>query len=186
MSAIISRLVYFNNDKFSNKYSNIFDIKELSLQLPIIKKTSSVDILKPKIQNLLSIIPKVNKINYSEYYKNKSTRQFKYIIISTSNFSSIFLIADKRTNTIFVGFRGTSSLKSGLSYAKITSTIPFRPCSESENGYLLGVFKITGETFFTIEEGIHFLSRTFLEDNNFNLITTGHSLGGGCAQIFSY
>jgi len=186
MSAIISRLVYFNNNNFSDKYSNIFDIKELSTQLPTIKKTPSVDILKPKIKNLISIIPKIDKINYSEDYKSVGTRDFKYIIISTSNFSSIFLIADKRSNTIFVGFRGTTSLKSGLSYVKITSTLPFKPCSESDNGYLLGVFKITGETFYTVGEGIRFLSRTFLANNNFKLISTGHSLGGGCAQIFSY
>jgi hypothetical protein len=50
----------------------------------------------------------------------------------------------------------------------------------------MGIFKLVGEMFYTISEGIQFLSTNFLKTKNRKLVTTGHSLGGGCAQIFSY
>jgi hypothetical protein len=186
-ACIISRLVYFNNNNFLEKYRQIMDISNLSNQLIKIKHVNAVNIFKPKINNILQISDKINKINYADNpFKIVESKNVKYIIISTSNYSSVYLIADKRTNTIFIAFRGTSSIKSGLSYTKITSSLPFRTCNQTKDGYLLGIFKIVSEIFYTISEGIHFLSNGFLKSKNSKLITTGHSLGGGCAQIFSY
>jgi hypothetical protein len=190
-ACILSRLVYFNNNNFLEKYTQIMDITKLSTQLKKIKEVNAVNIFKPKINNTLQISEKINKINYTDKpFKIVESKDVKYIIISTSNYSSVFLIADKRTNAIFIAFRGTSSVKSGLSYTKLTSSLPFRTCNQSKDGYLLGIFKIVSEMFYTINEGIRFLSNDFLKNQNKNknikLITTGHSLGGGCAQIFSY
>jgi hypothetical protein len=190
LSCIISRLVYFNNDNFLNKYVEIFNISELSGQLKKLKNINPINIFSPKANKLIEISKKINKINYT--YKNiesiSTSSHVKYIVISTSNYSSVYLIADKRTNIIFIAFRGTSSIKSMLSYAKITSFLPFITCNKtnSKNGYVLGIFKIIGEMFYTIYEGINYLTSNFLKTKSFNLVTTGHSLGGGCAQIFSY
>ena len=185
LACIISRLVYFDNTHFLEKYTQIMDIKKLSNQLEKIKKVDQENIFTPKTDNLLEISRLINKINYKKT-DILDSKHVKYIIISTSNFSSVYLIADKMSNTIFIGFRGTSSVKSALSYLKLTSIIPFKTCNKNSNGYLLGIFKIVGEIFYTISEGINFLSNNFLDKKNIKLITTGQSLGGGCAQIFSY
>lgn len=189
LSCIMSRLSYFNNDNFIDKYTRILNIKELSAQLTKIKNVSHNNIFNPSVSNLIPISLKANIINYKDFKEDAgltTNDNMKYIIISTSNYSSVFLIADKRTNSIFISFRGTSSLKSGLSYVKLTSTLPFEPCAKTKDGYLLGVFKIVGDVFYTISEGIRFLSSQFLKLQNVKIISTGHSLGGGCAQIFSY
>lgn len=185
LACIISRLVYFDNTNFLEKYTQIMNIQYLSKQLHKIKNIDEKHIFFPKTNHLLEISKSINSINYKNVDVLDS-KDVKYIIISTSNFSSIYLIADKRTNTIFIAFRGTSSLKSGLSYLKITSILPFNVCDNNNDGYLVGIFKIVSEIFYTITEGIHFLLNHFLQNKNVKLITTGHSLGGGCAQIFSY
>jgi hypothetical protein len=167
-------------------FKEIRDIKFSNLFEPSVKKS-----FEPSVKNLCDINKEVNKIisEKSLSGKNTSTKtdtdpNIQMICISNSNYSSVYIVANKISNTIFVCFRGTYSLKSSLSYLKTTSIVPFIPCFE--NGYLLGVFKIVGEIFYTIEESIHFLSRNFLKNTSYKLITTGHSLGGGLATIFSY
>lgn len=186
ISCIMSRLAYFDNDLFLEKYSEIFGNTSIQNQLPILKKTNISTIFKPIVKDLLKINNEVNKINYANKKYTISSKDVKYICISNSNYSSVYIVADKRTNCIFVSFRGTSSVKSALSYTKLTSISAYNTCSKNENGYLLGVFKIVTEIFYTIEESIHFLSTSFLKIKNPKIITTGHSLGGGCATIFSY
>ena len=159
LSCIMSRLAYFNNDQFLNKYVEIFNISELSGQFKKLKNLnfSKTDIFGLKTDNLLEISKQINKINYTHKTdSNLSSSDIKYIIISTSNYSSVYLVADKRTNIIFIAFRGTSSIKSMLSYAKLTSFLQFITCNKktSKNGYMLGIFKIVGEIFYTISEGI--------------------------------
>lgn len=193
LSCVISRLAYLNNDRFLEKYVQIMDIKELSTQLNEIKKVEATNIFNPKIKNLLKISNQINNINYkkrdtNENYKNAilNSSEVQYFILSTSNYSSVYLIADKRTNTIVIAFRGTSSPKSSFSYLKVTSTFPYKMCDKTKDGYLLGIFKIVSEIYYTITECIHYLSINFLKNNQFKLIATGHSLGGCCAQILSY
>lgn len=184
--AIIARLGYFNNNKFLGKYKDIFSIPEFKKQVSKIKFLKEDLIFNPNIQNIIPISKSINKIlNHKKtIYTEDST--VKYITLSTSNYSSVFIIADKSINTIFVVFRGTSSPKSGLSYSKLSSSIPFKTCDKSDNGYLLGIFKIVAEIYYTITESIQYLASDFLSSKNYKLVTTGHSLGGACAQLFSY
>ena len=188
LSSIMSRLSYFDNNKFLNKYLRIFNINELNKQMLNIKNVDIIDIFNLKIKNMESINKKINKINYSDddIFANLSSDYVQYICISTSNYSSVYIVANKLINTIFVCFRGTYSVKSGLSYLKLSSITPTKICESTDDGYLLGVFKIIAEIFYTIEESINYLSTHFLKSNKIKIITTGHSLGGGAASIFSY
>ena len=186
ISCIMSRLSYFDDTKFLNKYLQIFSIPELNKQIINFKDENIIDIFDLKIKNMVKINDKINKINYNNEPNDLSSENIQYISISTSNYSSIFIVANKLMNTIFVCFRGTYSVKSGLSYLKLSSITPTNICKGSNNGYLLGVFKIIAEIFYTIEESINYLSTHFLKTSKFKIITTGHSLGGGAASIFSY
>ena len=67
LSCIISRLSYFNNDNFIDKYTRILNIKELSSQLPKIKHVSPDNIFNPPVSNLIPISLKVNVINYKDF-----------------------------------------------------------------------------------------------------------------------
>ena len=186
--SVLSRLSYMNNTNFLHHYVEIFNIPEFKKQLHKIRTVSNENIFEPKIENISNISKKINSIIKERYKQNDGfdSSHIKYISISTSNYSSVYIIADKLTNTIYIAFRGTYSIKSALSYLKLTSIKPYKTNKKSNNGILLGVFKIVGEIFYTINESIHFLSKNFLRTDNYKLVTTGHSLGGGCAQIFSY
>jgi protein involved in ribonucleotide reduction len=135
---------------------------------------------------MTQINKKINIINYNNKSDILSSENVQYISISTSNYSSVYVVANKIMNTIFVCFRGTYSVKSGLSYLKLSSITPKNICHGSNDGYLLGVFKIISEIFYTIEESINYLSTHFLKTSKIKIVTTGHSLGGGAASIFSY
>ena len=187
ISSILSRLSYMNNSNFLYYYDEIFKVSELRDQLHKIKEVDDKDIFEPIVNNIDIINKKINTIT-KKHLINKSddSSNVKYISISTSNYSSVYIVADKVTNTIFIAFRGTYSLKSALAYFKLTSIEPYKICKNNPSGLVLGIFKIVGEIFYTIKESIHFLSSTFLKTNNYKLVSTGHSLGGGCSQIFSY
>jgi hypothetical protein len=182
----MSRLSYFDDTKFLNKYLQIFSIPELNKQIINLKEETITDIFDLKIKNMVKINDKINKINYNNEPNELSSENIQYISISTSNYSSIFIVANKLMNIIFICFRGTYSVKSGLSYLKLSSITPTNICNGSNDGYLLGVFKIIAEIFYTIEESINYLSTHFLKTSKFKIVTTGHSLGGGAASIFSY
>jgi len=184
--SILARLVYFNNNNFLDKYKDIFSLSEFKKQVLKIKTLNQTSIFNPKINNIIPISKSINKILHNKKSIYSPDSNVKYIIISTSNYSSVFVIADKSINTIFVVFRGTSSPKSGLSYSKLSSSLPYKTCVDSDNAYLLGIFKIVAEIYYTINESIHYLANDFLSSKKFKLITTGHSLGGACAQLFSY
>jgi hypothetical protein len=187
ISSILSRLSYMNNTNFLHYYDEIFKIPELRTQLHKIKEVSDENIFEPITNNIDIINKKLNTITKKHLIqKSDDSSNVKYVSISTSNYSSVYIIADKLTNTIFIAFRGTYSIKSAISYFKFTSIVPYQICKKSPDGLLLGIFKIVGEVFYTIKESIHFLSSTFLKSKNYKLVSTGHSLGGGCSQIFSY
>jgi hypothetical protein len=182
----MTRLSYFDSPQFLNKYLQIFNISNLNKQLAYLNDQKMVDIFDLKLHNIVQINNKINIINYDKKISNLSSKNVQYISISTSNYSSIYIVANKTMNTIFICFRGTYSLKSGLSYLKLSSFTPTKICETSDDGYLLGVYKIIAEIFYTIEESINYLSTHFLQNNNIKIITTGHSLGGAAASIFAY
>jgi hypothetical protein len=186
ISCIMSRLSYFDDTQFLNKYLQIFNIPELNKQIINIKDENITDIFDLKIKNMIKINKKINEINYNNTPNELSSENIQYISISTSNYSSVYIVANKLMNTIFICFRGTYSVKSGLSYLKLSSISPKNICHGSNDGYLLGVFKIISEIFYTIEESINYLSTHFLKTKEIKIVTTGHSLGGGAASIFSY
>jgi len=186
ISCIMSRLSYFDDTQFLNKYLQIFTISDLNKQIINLKDINITNIFDLKIKNIVKINEKINEINYNNKPNVLSSENVQYISISTSNYSSVYIVANKLMNTIFVCFRGTYSVKSGLSYLKLSSITPKNICPDSNDGYLLGVFKIISEIFYTIEESINYLSTHFLKTQKIKIITTGHSLGGGAATIFSY
>jgi hypothetical protein len=182
----MSRLSYFDDTYFLNKYLQIFSIPDLNKQIINFKKQDVTNIFDLKVKNMTQINKKINIINYNNKSDILSSENVQYISISTSNYSSVYVVANKIMNTIFVCFRGTYSVKSGLSYLKLSSITPKNICHGSNDGYLLGVFKIISEIFYTIEESINYLSTHFLKTSKIKIVTTGHSLGGGAASIFSY
>jgi len=184
--SIVSRLAYFNNTNFLLKYKKIFLIPELKKQVLDIKSLKQESLLNNNIENIVPISKSVNKIVHSNVSGYSSDTNIKYILISNSNYSGVYVVADKSINSIFIAFRGTYSIKSGLSYSKLSSSFPFKTCENSKKGFLKGIFKIVAEIYYTINESIQYLANNFLHSKEFKLITTGHSLGGGCAQIFSY
>jgi hypothetical protein len=186
ISCIMSRLSYFDDTQFLNKCLQIFTISELTKQIINLKDVNITNIFDLKIKNMVKINEKINEINYNNKPNVLSSENIQYISISTSNYSSVYIVANKLMNTIFVCFRGTYSVKSGLSYLKLSSISPKNICPDSDDGYLLGVFKIISEIFYTIEESINYLSTHFLKTQQLKIVTTGHSLGGGAANIFSY
>jgi hypothetical protein len=185
---IISRLVYFENDKFQQKYESIFSAKNKILydQLKFINQASLSSIFNKPIQYLSSCNIEVNNIINSSNTLLTNSSNYQFISISTSNYSSVYIIADQTMNTIFVAFRGTYSFKSALSYSKLSTVKPHKICESSNAGLLLGIFKIVNEIYHTIIQSIHFLSSSFLKNKKSKIITTGHSLGGACSTLFSY
>ena len=187
ISCIMSRLAYFDNTKFLNKYINNTNIPELKKQIQDIKKYNIEDIFELKTKNMISINKKVNSINSNdEQIQHLHSDTIQYISICTSNYSGIYVVADKRMNTIFVCFRGSYSPKSMVSYLQFNTFTPTQMCKDTEDGYLGGIFKIIAEVFYTIRESIRYLSKHFLKTKDFKLVATGHSLGGAIACIFSY
>ena len=190
-SCILARLSYFDNDVFLQKYMQICDLPGMVKELKKIKETNNLDdIFKGDASERMSRMNRpINRICLEREpvtLLRLSSENVKYISISNSNYSSVYVVADKTSNTICVAFRGTSSLKSMTSYAKLSSIVPFKTCSNNEDGFMLGIFKIVAEIFYTMLESIDFLRKTFLKNKEYKLITTGHSLGGACALLFSF
>jgi predicted lipase len=190
-ACILARLSYFDNDVFLQKYTQIFELPGMIKELKKINETNDLDdIFKGDASERMSQqFASINRIcleREKSVSLQLSSENVKYISISNSNYSSVYIVADKTSNTICVAFRGTSSLKSMTSYAKLSSIIPFKVCNNNEDGFMLGIFKIVAEIFYTMLESIDFLHKTFLKNKDYKLITTGHSLGGACSLLFSF
>ena len=185
----LSRLAYFDNDTFLPKVINDISIPSFKTQLNAIKKVKLNDIFKENLTHRSEITNKINDINYSDNQPEFNHRQLEnvqYVCISTSNYSSVYIVAIKDINAIFVCCRGTYSPKSAVSWAKVRSSAPFETCDDQSDGYMLGIFKIIAEIFYTILEAITFLSTQFLKSDDYKIFATGHSLGGAASLIFSF
>jgi hypothetical protein len=147
----------------------------------------------------------IDFIKYAEFFnilngstnKKKIQRQeggglkneyIQYISLAWSNYSIIYIVADKRSNSIFIIYRGTASFKGITSYLNFNTFNKNGPC-DSDDAYIPGIFKITTEAIHTLLESVSYLATHFLKaatPNSVKVFATGHSLGGAMATIFSY
>jgi hypothetical protein len=112
----------------------------------------------------------------------------QYISLAWSNYSTIYIVADKRSNSIFIVYQGTSSFKGITSYLNFNTFNKNGPC-DSDDAYIPGIFKITTEAIHTLLESVSYLATHFLKavtTNSVKVLVTGHSLGGVMATIFAY
>ena len=91
-----------------------------------------------------------------------SSKNVMYISITTSNYSSVYIIADKIMNAIWVVFKGTDSPKNMSIYSKPSSLISIDLCEDERDGTIGGIFKILSEIINTIMNSIGYLSNHFL------------------------
>lgn len=128
---------------------------------------------------------------------NKTANNIKLISLATSNYSGIYILADKRTpNTLWVSFRCSYSAKSTGIYLNPSSLLPSKPCSgnnisgePNKEGYIKGMFAVIANKIYTIIQSMTYLAREFLghtKPGSVKVCTTGHSLGGALSTIFAY
>lgn len=115
---------------------------------------------------------------------NNNIDVVKTISITLSYYGSVYITADKRMNSIWVIFRGTSSAESVFNYIRINSVRP-TPMGGSNFQTIEGIYSRLIDKIHLIIESVRYLSDTFLETPNQKLFTTGHSLGGAQCTIFS-
>lgn len=121
-----------------------------------------------------------------------------FATIATSNYGTTYVVGDTRMpNIVNVIFRGTSDAKSAGSYSKASSLtamwtgniISGLEKEEDKEKFLYGIYKILIETTHSLVGAIKYVSNKInptAEKGSVNVITTGHSLGGGLATIFAY
>jgi hypothetical protein len=115
--------------------------------------------------------------------------RIKYFSISNDSYGGTFILADKNIpNAIFVIFRGTYSAKSAGTYTRPDSLVAQPGRAGEGNKYLYGISNVTYSTLHNImsccNELVTFLGKQS-NPESIQLITTGHSLGGGLATTFS-
>lgn len=151
---------------------------------------------KINLVNTAAVHGKYQKVdeNKTEFIKNKPFNSIpearvKYYSIANHSYGGTFILADTNIpNAIFVIFRGTYSAKSAGTYTRPDSLIPQKGRAGQGHKYLYGISNITYSTLHNIMSCINDLV-TFLnkqsEEKSIQIITTGHSLGGGLATTFS-
>jgi len=202
ISSILSRLAY-NRNGILDDYLTIFHENIINKEFLIDVKNNNInDIFNNsdffKLSNIISsklCIGYARKINKRllhdtgarKYSTAISSENVMYISITTSNYSSVYIIADKIMNAIWVVFKGTDTPKNMSIYSKPSSLIPIILCEGERDGIIGGIFKILSEIINTIMNSIDYLHNNFLNsESSTKIFTCGHSLGGALATIFAY
>ena len=202
IASILSRLAY-NRNGILDDYVSIFHKNIVDNDFLVdIKNNHMREVFNNndffKLSNTISsklYIGYARKINKqllddtrpSTYPSGTSSKNVKYISITTSNYSTVYIIADKIMNAIWVVFKGTDSPKNMSIYSKPSSLIPIILCEGERDGIIGGIFKILSEIINTIMNSINYLSDNFLNSGSTaKIFTCGHSLGGALATIFAY
>jgi hypothetical protein len=202
IASILSRLAY-NRNGILDDYVSIFHENIIDTDFLVdIKNNHMREVFNDsdffKLSNTISsklYIGYARKINKQllhdtrspTYPNTTSTKNVKYISITTSNYSTVYIIADKIMNAIWVVFKGTDSPKNMSIYSKPSSLIPIILCEGERDGIIGGIFKILSEIINTIMNSIDYLLDNFLNSGStVKIFTCGHSLGGALATIFAY
>ena len=166
-------------------------------------KSAQSEGVSEKEQVHLQFLPLAKKINIAlgeqRISKHDSNCQFDlknceqdpnliFIQIANSNYGGIYVFGDRRMpNLIIVAFRGTYSVKSAGSYTKPSSLIPGIIGKEAHipEKYLTGIFKLISENIHSILYAMTYVSNQLGKEKK-QILTTGHSLGGGLTTIFAY
>lgn len=122
-------------------------------------------------------------------FSSMDESRIKYFSISNDSYGGTFILADKNIpNAIFVIFRGTYSAKSAGTYTRPDSLVAQPGRAGEGNKYLYGISNVTYSTLHNImsccNELVTFLGKQS-NPESIQIITTGHSLGGGLATTFS-
>ena len=133
--------------------------------------------------------PQKKTFSLNENFDSIPDARVKYFSIANHSYGGTFILADKNIpNAIFVIFRGTYSAKSAGTYTRPDSVIAQEGRAGEGNKYLYGISNVTYSTLHNImcciNELVTFLGKQS-ETGKIQIITTGHSLGGGLATTFS-
>ena len=175
----------FNDKKIFKK------CKDISFYTDSASKEKFVDFIKyAEFFNILNGSTNKKKTQRQEGgSKNENKNEYiQYISLAWSNYSTIYIVADKRSNSIFIVYRGTASFKGITSYLNFNTFNKNGPC-DTDDAYIPGIFKITTEAIHTLLESVAYLATHFLKaatTNSVKVFATGHSLGGAMATIFAY
>lgn len=192
--------------------NNSTDSASLFDKIPVYTANGNkyIDFLKLEIPQKVNVIIDSETDKTQNTYTNLRTalytrvasREFadknnvKLISLATSNYSGIYILADKRMpNMIWVCFRGTYSSRSAGNYMNSESLWPVKPCSfitgstQNSESYMKGMFNILANKIYTIIQSMAYLAKEFLnvaDTKSIKVCTTGHSLGGALSTMFAY
>jgi len=149
----------------------------------------------PNTTNKVSQLPPKFYTYESLDASNKTRLQqqdnWAYIYIHTSEDLSVYLLADKLTNSIYVVFRGTRSLQNVKSDLKPHAQILCDDSADKKDveEVFKGVYKLQNEAIHSIYDSSIWLADNFLKATKKNPVqiwSYGHSLGGASASLFAY
>lgn len=105
--------------------------------------------------------------------------------ITTSTDLSVYLVAERASQAIYVIFRGSRSAQNAVSDANI---FKIKKCPNSNQEFFGGVLHLDTEGLGTIINGLTFLADNFFAEGKgreIQVFSFGHSLGGGECTLFA-